>query len=706
MKRFIVLLLLLAIQTPVGMDARAQVLPDCIAMGRAACQRMAQLEADFADMAARYNVSVEMLRAVALYLGVDLINLDISEVLTLMNRKAGELAEVQARLALLTDSTDAAVTALRQEAIDRLNAGDLEGAKAVLLRIAEARLAEIDRSQRVASQAFLTAALIANSQGNFDEALTLIERASAAAPVGEQDIRFFLFGLRFAVLLGQAEAQNSLAIVDSARAEYDEVQAELLRIGAPPGAFWTSASADIELAEVYLRIGRRTQSDLAFQRALDIGRSVLMRAEQQGGALDRGRAHFYLAQIILQIVRADGLREQTSLLTEGQQNGLSALPLLSAVETPFEWVRSKGYVAAGYAVAYRDTGNAEYLSRAFAAYQEALAAIQACHAAEPSEDIEYLIARRCTGDVERAQLERDYGGLLLDAQRPREAAAQFRAALTTFTQDAWPEDWATLQESLGDALVSQANAPLTIGDVDQGINAYQQALIVLTREHALERFIAIQTKIGSAQMSAYTASRDAARLQSAHTAYRGALDASPPETRPLDWSDAQLNLGRVYLEVAKIDGRWTTAAMASATMEVAVEILDAQAQPRRWGIAHLYLGQARLNLAQAYHRDETMRSASASAFDEAFAAFETARTTIVAQGNEIGVAAIDLEFARGHELRASVDAASARLHLTRARDSYATAAATFARLESPFATEARESERRVAGLLATLSTQD
>jgi hypothetical protein len=135
------------------------------------------------------------------------------------------------------------------------------------------------------------------------------------------------------------------------------------------------------------------------------------------------------------------------------------------------------------------------------------------------------------------------------AQRLDEAVQAHRQALTVFTRDVLPYDWATTQYNLGLALVrlgEREGGAEGARKLDEGVQAYRQALTVYTRDDLPQDWAGTQSNLGSALVILVMqkgGAEGARKLDEGVQAYRQALTVYTRDVLPQYWATTQSNLG-------------------------------------------------------------------------------------------------------------------------------------------------------------------
>ena len=136
------------------------------------------------------------------------------------------------------------------------------------------------------------------------------------------------------------------------------------------------------------------------------------------------------------------------------------------------------------------------------------------------------------------------------ARRLAEAVEAYRQALTVFTRDDLPQDWATTQDNLGNmlqALGERQGGAEGSRRLAEAVDAYRQALTIRTRDDLPQQCAMTQNNLGQAcargaGRAAGGSGEEARRLAEAVEAYRQALTVFTRDYLPQDWARTQNNL--------------------------------------------------------------------------------------------------------------------------------------------------------------------
>src|SRR5262252_1487658 len=160
--------------------------------------------------------------------------------------------------------------------------------------------------------------------------------------------------------------------------------------------------------------------------------------------------------------------------------------------------------------------------------------------------------------------------------RLEEAVAAYRDALTEYTRERVPLDWAMTQNNLGNALQRLGERESGTAQLEEAVAAYRDALTEYTRERVPRDWAATQHTLGNALRALGDGESGTAQLEQAVTAYRDALTERTRERVPPQWATSFGNQGVALMRLAE---RTKDAAMA----ETAVQQIEAAFETMRAG---------------------------------------------------------------------------------------------------------------------------
>jgi tetratricopeptide (TPR) repeat protein len=190
--------------------------------------------------------------------------------------------------------------------------------------------------------------------------------------------------------------------------------------------------------------------------------------------------------------------------------------------------------------------------------------------------------------------------------------AAYHLALTVYTRKAFPVEWATTQNNLGNSYCERIRGERA-ENLENAITAYELALQVRTYETFPEDWAATQNNLGNSYCERIRGER-AENLEKAITAYELALQVYTREVFPEDWAATQNNLGTAYCE--RIQGeRAENLEKAITAYELALQVYTREVFPEDWAMTQN-------NLGAAYGK--RLRGERAENLEKAIAAYELA----------------------------------------------------------------------------------
>ena len=181
------------------------------------------------------------------------------------------------------------------------------------------------------------------------------------------------------------------------------------------------------------------------------------------------------------------------------------------------------------------------------------------------------------------------------AENQRKAIAAYDAALTVYTRERHPGEWAMTQNNLGNAWRS-----LPTGDrgenLRMAIAAYEAALTVYTRDAYPVNWANTLNNLGVAWGDLPTGDRGE-NLRRAIAAYEAALTVYTRDAHPVDWAMTQNNLGIAWGDLPTGD-RSDNLRRAIAAYEAALTIRTRDAHPIDWAMTQYNRAIALADLAE------------------------------------------------------------------------------------------------------------
>ncbi|NCR41422.1 MAG: tetratricopeptide repeat protein [Microcystis aeruginosa W13-11] len=172
------------------------------------------------------------------------------------------------------------------------------------------------------------------------------------------------------------------------------------------------------------------------------------------------------------------------------------------------------------------------------------------------------------------------------------AITGYEIALTIFTFEAFPQEWALTQFSLAIAYRDRIRGEKA-DNLERAIATYNEALKVYTFDAFPQEWARTQTNLGTAYSDRIRGDK-AENLEQAISCYTKALKVSTFEAFPQDWATTQYNLALAYY--SRIRGeKADNLEIAITAYEKALKVLTFDAFPQEWAMTQNNLGEAYRN---------------------------------------------------------------------------------------------------------------
>ncbi|NEO70596.1 CHAT domain-containing tetratricopeptide repeat protein [Moorena sp. SIO3H5] len=172
------------------------------------------------------------------------------------------------------------------------------------------------------------------------------------------------------------------------------------------------------------------------------------------------------------------------------------------------------------------------------------------------------------------------------------AITGYEVILTVFTREAFPIDWATTQNNLGEAYRNRIKGEKA-QNIEEAIACYQQALTVRTFEACPIDWATTQNNLGNAYRNRIKGDKTQ-NIEQAIACYQEALRVRTFETFPRNWAWTQNNLGLAYKKRIKGE-KLQNIEEAIAYYQQALRVLTFEAFPEEWATTQNNLGNAYRN---------------------------------------------------------------------------------------------------------------
>ena len=181
------------------------------------------------------------------------------------------------------------------------------------------------------------------------------------------------------------------------------------------------------------------------------------------------------------------------------------------------------------------------------------------------------------------------GGSNADLQQAIEA---FRGALEFRTRTRVPLQWATTQNSLGNAFATLGERESGTARLDEAVAAYRAALKEYTRDRVPLDWAMTQNNLAAALRTLGEREDGTARLEHAVAAYRAVLEVRTRKREPLDWAMTQNNLGNALSLLGERESGTVRLETAVAAYSAALQEYTREREPLGWAMIQNNLGNA------------------------------------------------------------------------------------------------------------------
>ncbi|MFO1102433.1 MAG: tetratricopeptide repeat protein [Methylocystis sp.] len=547
---------------------------------------------------------------------------------TRFEAKADELVDLRRQLARLSNERPE-LSAIRESALALIERGDFDAARAALARGREAARALRVDARRSEAELLADEARVDNLQLAYRAAAS--KYAEAARLVADFDSEGNVNWLlaRAVELYAQGdEFEDSAALVDAVAA-YRVALMKISRQRAP--LQWAATQND--LGDALARLGERQSGIARLEEAVASYRAALTERTQERVPLDWAMTLNNLGNTLRTLGERESTQEESNRrLEEAAASYRAALTEGTQDRVPLQWAMTQINLGdALTALGERDSGQEESnrsLEAAVAAYCAALTerALERVPFdwAMTQNNLGAALAR--LGEWESRQEE--------STRRLEAAAAAYRAALTEWTQERAPLQWAMAQNNLGAALMAlgerESRQEESIRRLEAAVAAYRAALTEIVQERVPLDWAMTQnnlgnalTRLGEREQGQVEFTR---RLEEAVAAYRAAQTERTQERVPLQWAMTQNNLGNALTalgerERGQEESIWRLEE-AVAAFRAALTERTQESLPLQWATTQNNLGAALMILGER----ESGRDQSIRRLEAAVAAYRAALT--------------------------------------------------------------------------------
>jgi tetratricopeptide (TPR) repeat protein len=397
---------------------------------------------------------------------------------------AERIKALQEQLASTRPGDDAKIAALKAEAQQALDAGELTEADGLLGRIEERQRKALDSLAANAAETIGARGDISLTRLRYRDAASRFTDAAALlrADDGNKERRLSFIRKAADALFRQGDEFGDNAALMSSIDLSDQALAEISRSEEP--FVWAMAQNDRGAALESL--GERQNGTERLEEAAAAFRQALLERTRDRAPLDWAMTENNLGNVLVSL----GERQnETSQLRQAVEVFQQALLEPTLKRAPLQWAATQNSLGAAYlSLGERESGTAD-LEASTSAFQEAL--LERTRERAP---LDWAMTENNLGVALLSLGERESGTAHLEA-----SVAAFQQALLERTRARLPLDWAMTQNNLGHALE-------VLGDREQGtaslkgaVNAWNACLEVASSAWPPEWVASVRSASGRAQ---------------------------------------------------------------------------------------------------------------------------------------------------------------------------------------------------------------
>lgn len=184
------------------------------------------------------------------------------------------------------------------------------------------------------------------------------------------------------------------------------------------------------------------------------------------------------------------------------------------------------------------------------------------------------------------------------AQYCKLAIIAFQSALEIHTKEYFPIDYAILQNNLGVAHRTLAEVQEKVENCQLAIEAYKKALEIRTEKKFPKQYAIIHNNLGNAYQTLAEAINKVENCQLAIESYQKALVIYTKEHFPIPYATIQNNLGNAYRAIAEVKNKTINCQLSIDAFQKALEIRTKEHFPMQYAMTQNNLGAAYRTLAQ------------------------------------------------------------------------------------------------------------
>ena len=200
--------------------------------------------------------------------------------------------------------------------------------------------------------------------------------------------------------------------------------------------------------------------------------------------------------------------------------------------------------------------------------------------------------------------QRQRGTLMLE-----KSIMAFKSALTVRSRERSALDWAASQNSLGVTLGILAHRRADTDMLGESVNAFQWALEERSRDRAPHDWAVTQSNLGAALRALGQRSQDRTLLKQAAEAYKNVLEVWTRARMPLEWAATMDNLGTALRLLGEHRNGPRTLEQAIAAFRSALAERTRLIVPQAWAMTQNNLGAALHKLGERQHDAQPLEAA-------------------------------------------------------------------------------------------------
>ncbi|VAW50685.1 hypothetical protein MNBD_GAMMA05-2613 [hydrothermal vent metagenome] len=203
------------------------------------------------------------------------------------------------------------------------------------------------------------------------------------------------------------------------------------------------------------------------------------------------------------------------------------------------------------------------------------------------------------------------------------AQAAFESKLAELSREQSPQEWAAVQNSLGNVLASLGQQRMDVALYENAIAAFHNALEVFTQEDSPSEWATTQYNLGTAAQALGRQQGDSKLMKTSVDAYTDALLVWTREQVPEEWAITMFQLGASFYTHGKLLKGNRTFQKSVVAFKNALAGYDADNHALALAATHNSRGAVLQNLAESEENAERLQ--------EAIRAYDTALTVCMEQ---------------------------------------------------------------------------